>query len=274
MKNIHSTAIIHPKAQLHPTVSVGPYAVIEGPAVIGADCSIAAHAVITGHVIMGVRNQVGYGAIIGADPQDFAFKPSVQSRVIIGDDNRIREYVTIHRGTAENSETIVGNECFLMAGAHVAHNASLGNNVVLANNVLLGGYVQLDDRVFVGGGCVFHQHTRVGSYVICQGISGFSKNIPPFVIAAEVNGVAAINVIGLRRAGFTAPQRAEIKRAFDLLYRSGRNVSQALELAEGEEWTVAKPFWQFVAAAKKKGICDWLGSRGGAPASDDKEEAE
>lgn len=258
---IHPTAVIHPEAQLHPTVTVGPYAVIEGPAVIGEGCTIAAHAIIGGHVTMGPRNSIGYGAVVGGDPQDFAFNPSVNSRVVIGEGNKIREYVTIHRGTAEGTETVIGNECFLMVGAHLAHNVRLGNNVILANNVLLGGHVQIADRVFVGGACVFHQFIRVGSYVICQGNSGFSKDIPPFVLAAGRNQVAGLNVIGLRRSGFNAEQRAEIKRAFDLLYRSGRNTSQAVAAAAGQSWPVAGGFWDFVAAAKKKGICAWVGSR-------------
>lgn len=245
-------------------MTVGPHAVIEGAAVIGEGCTIAAHAIICAHVVMGARNAVGHGAVIGGDPQDFAFKPEVNSRVVIGNGNRFREYVTIHRGTTEDSETVVGDECFLMVGAHLAHNVRLGNHVVLANNVLVGGHVEIADRVFVGGGSMFHQHIRVGSFVICQGRSGFSKDIPPFVIAAEVNGVAGLNVIGLRRGGFDAGQRAEIKRAFDLLYRSGWNKSQAVAEALGQTWSVAQPFWEFVSAAKKKGLCDWIGSRRGA----------
>ena len=268
---IHPTAVIHPEAQLHPTVSVGPFAVIEGPAVIGEGCTIAAHAIIGGHVTMGARNSIGYGAIVGGDPQDFAFDPSVVSRVVIGDGNRIREYATIHRGTAPGSETVVGNNCFLMVGAHLAHNVRLGDNVVLANNVLVGGHVQIGDRVFVGGGTVFHQHIRVGNNAICQGLSGFSKDIPPFLVGAGVNAVAGLNIIGLRRSGIDAAQRAEIKRAFNLLYRSDMNTSQAVAAAKEQQWTVAQAFWEFVEAAKKKGICP-LESGGGRQKSGDEAE--
>lgn len=256
--NIHPTAIIHPQAQLDPTVTVGPYAVIEGAAVIGAGCTIAAHAIIGAHVVMGARNSIGYGAIIGGDPQDFAFDPAVKSRVVIGDGNRIREYCTLHRGTKEGTDTVVGNECFLMAGAHLGHNVTLGNNVVLANNVLVGGHAHIADRVFVGGGSVFHQFVRVGQYAVCQGISGYGKDLPPFCMGAEVNGVAGMNIIGMRRAGFTPVQRAEIKKAFDLLYRSGLNTSQAVAAAKEQTWDVAAPFWQFVSEAKKRGICDFI----------------
>ena len=265
--NIHPTAVIDPKAKLGEGVSVGPFAVIEDGGVIGDGCVIHAHAVICTGVTMGRDNTVGHGAILGGEPQDFAFKPEVRSRVIIGNGNKIREHVTIHRGTTEGSETIVGDACFLMAGAHLAHNVRLHNSVVIANNVALGGYVEMGDRVFVGGGCVFHQHVRVGRLAICQGGSAFSADIPPFVMAAEVNIIAGLNVVGLRRAGLTASDRAEIKRAFDLLYRSGHNVSQAIAAAATETWTeCGRTFWDFVAGAKKRGLSAMAGGRRGSRA--------
>jgi UDP-N-acetylglucosamine acyltransferase len=260
---IHSTAVVHPDAQLGEEVQIGPYVVIEGAAQIGDRCEIQAHAIIGAHVEMGEENLVGYGAAIGGDPQDFGFRSSVRSKVQIGSRNRIREYVTIHRGTSEDSATVIGSECFLMGGAHLAHNVQLGDHVIIANNSLLGGHVQVEDRVFIGGGCVFHQHIRVGQLAICQGASAFSKDIPPYVIAAERNGVAGLNVVGLRRAGMTPAQRAEIKAAFDLLYREGYNVSQAVDVARDRVWSAeVESFWDFVAAAKKRGIGDFLGSRG------------
>jgi UDP-N-acetylglucosamine acyltransferase len=268
--NIHPTAVIHPQARLGAGVTVGPFAVIEQDAVLGDGCMVHPHAVICSGVVMGNQNTIGHGAILGGDPQDFAFKPEVRSRVRIGNGNRIREYATIHRGTTEGSETVIGNDCFLMGGAHLAHNVRLGDGVIIANNALLGGYVQAGDRVFIGGGCVFHQHIRIGRLAICQGASAFSKDIPPFIIAAERNGVAGLNVVGLRRAGFGAGDRAEIKRAFDLLYRSGKNASQAIEAAKTAQWgDPGRAFWDFVTAAKKKGLCDWLGSRRGAVAEEE-----
>jgi UDP-N-acetylglucosamine acyltransferase len=260
---IHPTAVIHPDAQLGNEVQVGPYAVIEGAARIGDRCVIQAHAIVGAHVEMGDENLVGYGAVIGGDPQDFAFRPEVQSFVRIGSRNRIREYATIHRGTNESSATVIGDDCFLMGGTHLAHNVSLGSHVIIANNVLLGGHVTVEDRVFIGGGCVFHQHIRVGRLAICQGASAFSKDVPPYVMAAERNGVAGLNVIGLRRAGLNAADRAEIKAAFDLLYRSGYNVSQAAAVARERMWShEALAFWDFVAAAGKRGVVDFLRGRG------------
>jgi len=253
---IHPTAIIDPSAQLGANVTIGPYAVIEGAATIGDNCVIQAHAIITGGVTMGKDNVVGYNAVIGAEPQDLAFKPDVHSEVRIGDGNRIRENCTIHRGTSNGSATIVGSHCFLMAGAHLAHNVKLGDRVILANNALLGGYVIIEDRVFVGGGSVFHQHIRVGQLVICQGNSGFSKDIPPFTVAAGVNFVAGLNAVGLRRAGLTPAERVDVKTAFTLLYRSGLNVRQALEAAKERTWGPhAQIFWDFVSTTGKKGLC-------------------
>lgn len=267
--SIAPSAIIHPDAELGANVTVGPYAVIEGAAKIGDSCTIQAHAIIGGHVRMGQGNVIGYGAIVGGDPQDFAFDPATPSEVVIGNGNKIREYCTIHRGTAEGSATIVGDGCFLMAGAHLAHNVRLGNGVVLANNALLAGYVIVEDRVFVGGGCVFHQHMRVGRLAMCQGLSGFGKDIPPYVIAGRINGVVGLNVVGLRRAGFTAAQRTEIKEAFALLYRSGLNVSQALTESAQKPWgPEAQAFWDFVAGSKKRGLCDFLPDRRGGDRED------
>lgn len=258
----HSTAVIHPDAILADDIEVGPYAVIEGAARIGSGCVIQAHAVISAHVEMGERNEIGYGAVIGGDPQDFAFKKSTQSVVKIGNDNRIREHVTIHRGTAEDSATVIGDQCFLMAGAHLGHNVRLGSHVVIANNAMLGGHVSVEDRVFIGGGCVFHQHVRIGWLAICQGASAFSKDIPPFTMAAERNGIAGLNIVGLRRAGLDAAQRAEIKTAFALLYRNGFNLTQALAAAQQRTWSAdGRAFWEFAGAAGKRGLCDLLAGR-------------
>ncbi len=253
---IHPTAIVEPGAQLGEDVEVGPYACISGEAEIGAHTIVQSHAVIEGTVRLGTENQIGHGAVIGSFPQDLSFKAGTRSWVEIGNGNVIREHVTIHRGTAESSATCIGNDNFLMAGAHLGHNCTIGNNVIIANNCLLGGYVTVEDNAFLGGGCVFHQFMRVGRLAITQGISGFSKDIPPFVVAAGVNRVVGLNVVGLRRAGFSAEERAEIRAAFALLYETGLNVSQALARAHEQSWAApAKAFFDFVAGAKRRGIC-------------------
>ncbi len=255
---IHPAALVDPDARIGADVEIGPFSMI-GPEVVIGDNTIAqSHVVIEGEVAIGACNFIGHGAIIGAPPQDLSFSPERKTRVEIGNENVIREYCTIHRGSAQGSSTKIGDNNFLMAGAHLGHNCAIGNNVIIANNCLLGGYVRVDDAAFLGGGCVFHQNMCVGRLAIVQGASGFSKDIPPFVIAAEINYVFGVNVIGLRRAGFSAQDRNEIKAAFKLLYTSGLNISQALEKAAAMEFGApAREFFAFVAAAKKRGICPY-----------------
>ncbi len=253
---IHPTAIVSPSARLAEEVEIGAFVCVGDQVEIGARTVVQSHAVLDGLVRLGADNFIGQGAIIGGAPQDLSFKPDTASGVTIGRGNIIREHVTIHRGTVENSLTTVGDENFLMTGAHLGHNCAIGNNVIIANNCLLGGYVTVEDDAFLGGGCVFHQFMRVGRLAITQGRSGFGKDLPPFAIGADVNKVVGLNVVGLKRAGFSMEDRAEIKAAFRLLYEGGLNVSQALERARERLWREpAQAFFDFVAAAKKRGIC-------------------
>ena len=253
---IHPTAIVHPKARLAEEVEIGAYSCIGDEVEIGARTVVQSHVVIEGVVRLGENNFLGHGAIIGGAPQDLSFAPDTQSGIAIGHGNVIREHVTIHRGTAPDSLTTVGDGSFLMAGAHLGHNCAIGNKVIIANNCLLGGYVTVEEGAFLGGGCVFHQFMRVGRLAITQGLSGFGKDLPPFVVGAGVNKVVGLNVVGLRRAGLSAEARAEIKAAFHLLYESGLNVSQTLERANERTWgEAAQAFFDFVAAAKKRGLC-------------------
>jgi len=255
---IHSTAIIDAAAQLGADVEIGAYSVIAAGAVIGEKCRLQTHVVIEGSVRMGAGNFVGHGAIIGAIPQDLSFDLKTQSSVEIGQGNVIREYCTIHRGSTEGSATVLGDDNFLMVGTHLGHNCTLGNGVVIANDCLLAGHVQIDDRAFVGGGSRFHQGIRMGRLVMAEG--RFTQNLPPFLSAAK-NQVYGINVVGLRRADFSATERDEIKRAFKLLYRSGLNTKQVLEkAAETEFGPIGREFFEFVANAGKRGIVSYGGN--------------
>lgn len=252
---VHPTAVVEEGASLGKGVEIGPFSLIGPETVVGDDTIIHAHVVIEGAVRIGQKNRVGHGSIIGGPPQDLGFKPETKSRVEIGDGNVIREHCTINRGTAEGSATVLGDGNFLMAGAHIGHNCQVGNGVIIANSCLLGGYVRVGDRAFLGGGSVFHQYMRIGRLVITQGNSGFGKDIPPFVVAAQRNVIAGLNTIGLRRAGFSAPEREELKRAFKLLYRSGLNTRQALDEAKKAEWGhLGREFFDFVAQAGTRGI--------------------
>jgi UDP-N-acetylglucosamine acyltransferase len=252
---IHPTAIVEDGAQVGAEVEIGPFAVISSGAVIGDRCKIQAHAVIEGSVKMGPDNLIGYGAIIGAVPQDLSFDPKTKSSVEIGNRNSIREYCTIHRGSIEGSATIIGDENFVMVGNHLGHNCILGNGVVMANDCLMAGNVRIDDRAFIGGGSRFHQGIRMGRLVMAEG--RFTKNLPPFLSAAK-NEVYGFNVVGMRRANFSGAERDEIKRAFKLLYRSGLNTKQALEQAAQTEFgPVGREFFEFVANAGKRGIVSY-----------------
>lgn len=243
MSSIHSTAVIETGAQ------------------IGEGCIIGPHAVIYRHVTLGPGCVVHAGAVLGDVPQDLAFKP-VESYVRIGAQCVIREQVTIHRGTKEGTATVVGDRCFLMVNSHLGHNVVLGNDVILANGVLLAGYVEVGDRVFLSGNVVIHQFTRIGRLAMVSGGAAIGKDVPPFctVPALTVNQVAALNVIGMRRAGMAPAQRAEAKKAFTLLYRSGLNVKQALEkMREEFKDGPGAEMCSFITSSKR-GVCAFDGS--------------
>ena len=252
---IHPTAIVDRAAELAEDVEIGPHAIIEKGVRLGAGCVVQANAILTGSANLGAQNFIGYGAVIGAPPQDFAFRQTVLSDVRIGDGNTFREYVTIHRGTKEGSATMIGNNCYLMVGAHLGHNVQLGNNVVIANNCLLAGYVEVGNGAVLGGGTVFHQFLRVGALAMVRGGTRFGKDIPPYVSADGENLLSGVNAIGLRRAGYAADIRMQIKRAFKLIYWSGINISQALERASSTTWSPeAQVFFDFIASSKR-GVC-------------------
>jgi UDP-N-acetylglucosamine acyltransferase len=253
---IHPTALVDAAAQIGADVEIGAFSIIGQRAVIGEKTIVQSHVVIEGEVEILTGSFIGHGTIIGAPPQDVSFSPERKTRVEIGHNNVIREYCTIHRGSPEGSATKIGDENFLMAGAHIGHNCLIGNNVIIANNCLLAGHVRVDDGAFLGGGSTFHQHMHIGRLVMVQGSSAFGKDLPPFVIAAERNFVFGLNVVGLRRAGFSARERDEIKAAFKLVYQSGSNIGQALEKAAMMKFGApAREFLDFVANAKKRGIC-------------------
>ncbi len=253
---IHPTAVISEEAEIAADVEIGPYVCIEGPVTIGAGCRLLPHAILTGHTTLGERNVVGSHTVLGGEPQDLSYRSGTESYVRVGSDNIIREYCTIHRGASPGSATVLGDGNFLMAGAHLGHNCQVGNHCIIANNVLFGGYMEVGDRAFVGGNSVFHQFVRIGRLSITQGMSAISKDVPPFTMSAQHSEVLGLNVVGLRRAGWSAALRGEVKRAFHLIYAEGLNVSQAVEKARAMSWgPEATYFFDFIAGAKRRGIC-------------------
>ena len=230
--DIHPTAIIHPGAKIGAGVSVGPYAVIEEQTEVGEGSDIRAHAVIKRFTTLGPANTVHEGAVLGGEPQDLGFV-DCRSFLRIGAHNRIREGVSMHRGTQPESETIVGSNCFIMANAHVAHNCTLGDDVIIANNVALAGHVDIQDRVFISGGVVVHQFCRIGRLAMIGGNSKIVQDCLPFVITDGVPGRArGLNIVGLRRAGFNSGDLAYLKGAYRLLLRSGLSLNDALAKLE------------------------------------------
>ena len=253
---IHQTAIVDPTAQIGNNVEIGPYSLVGPNVVIGDFTTIQSHVVIEQDARIGQRNLIGHGSVIGGPPQDISFTPDRKTWVEIGNENVIREHCTIHRGSPDNTATLIGNKNLLMVGVHVGHNCQIGHNVIIANNCLLAGHVSVADSAFIGGASVFHQNMRIGRLVMVQGASAFGKDLPPFVMAAERNYVFGLNVIGLRRAGFSAAEREEIKAAFRLIYLSGMNVTQAVEASSKMDLgKLGREFVDFVVSAKKRSIC-------------------
>jgi UDP-N-acetylglucosamine acyltransferase len=230
---IDPSARIAPEVDLAPDVEVGPGAIIDGPSRIGPGTRILAHAYIGPYTTIGASNLIGFGAIIGYDPQDYAFSGE-ESYTLIGDHNLIREYVTIHRGTKPGSATRVGNHNFLMALSHLAHNVVVGDHVIVVNGALVGGYVELADQAYISGNCVIHQFCRVGRLALMRGGSRTSRDVPPFCIIDGDHTVRGLNLVGLKRAGFTSGQIAPLRQAVQLLFGRRGNLGKAMEQVAAE----------------------------------------
>jgi UDP-N-acetylglucosamine acyltransferase len=231
-------------------VVIGPYAIVEGGTVVGARTDLRARAVVKRHTTLGAENQVHEGAVLGGEPQDVSFQGG-DSALVIGDRNRIREGVTVHRGSA-GGETRIGSDCFLMAYAHVAHDDRLGDGVVLANNVALAGHVHVGDRAFLSGGVVVHQFCRVGRLAMVGGNSKIVRDCLPFVITDGVPGRArGLNVVGLRRAGFTVAQVRALKHAYRILLRSALPLDTALATLDALGEPLADELAAFVRAGTR-----------------------
>jgi len=267
---IHPTAIIHPKAKVDASVQVGPYAVIDEGVELGPHCIVGPHVYLTGVTTIVGHNQFHAGCVIGDAPQDLKYD-GTPTRLRIGDHNVFREHVTVHRSNKTSEETLIGSHNFLMQHSHVAHNCALGDHVILAGGALLAGHVIVQDRAFISGNCLVHQFVRVGMLALMQGGAAISKDLPPFTIVHGVNALCGLNVVGLRRAGFTAEERLELKQLYHALFRSGQNLRSALAQArEKFSSPTAKVLLAFVAESKR-GVCSDAGS---ASASDPEAEAE
>ena len=229
---ISELAYIHPEAKIGKDVEIGPFAVINKNVVIGDGCIIDSNATICEFTQLGKNCHVFPSAVIGAIPQDLKFHGE-ETWTIIGDNNVMREFVTVHRGTASKGKTVIGNNNLIMAYCHVAHDCVLNNNIIMSNATQLAGEVVVDDFAIIGGGTLVHQFTHIGSHVMIQGGSRINKDVPPYAIAArEPIAFCGINSVGLNRRGFTAEQIHTIQEVYRLIYNSGLNTSQALAQIE------------------------------------------
>lgn len=233
--SVHPTAIVHPEAKLHPSVEVGPYAVI-GPRVkIGAGTVVGPHAVIENDTTIGEKNRIFSHAVVGALPQDLKYAGE-QTRLVIGDENMIREFATLHIGTqGGGGVTRIGNKNLFMSYSHVAHDCVVGNGNVLANSVALAGHVEITDFVILGGLSAVHQFTRIGKHAFIAGGSMVAMDVPPYCTAqGDRAELAGLNTVGLSRHGYTDDQIGRIKDAYRILFRSKMGLNEALsQLREG-----------------------------------------
>lgn len=234
MTNIHPTAIVNNKAELGNNVTVLPYAMVEENVVIGDDCTIGPYAVIYSGARIGKRVKIHQSASVANVPQDLKFS-NEESVFIIGDDTIVRESVTLHRGTVETGFSKVGKNCLLMAYSHVAHDTVVGDNCIIANGVQLAGHVILEDNVSIGGLTPVHQFCLVGRHSYVGGGFRVTQDVPPFILAAsEPLKFSGLNVIGLRRKGFSNDDIAILKKAYGYIYNNSLNVSQAKKIVTEE----------------------------------------
>jgi UDP-N-acetylglucosamine acyltransferase len=259
---IDSTARISPTAVLEEGVEIGPNVIIGENSRIGCGTKIMANAVIGPWTTIGNENKIHYGAVIGHDPQDFGYNGE-ESFLEIGNGNCFREYVTIHRGNREGTLTRIGHMNYFMVQSHVAHNCTIGNNIILAGGSLLAGHVTIEDMAIISGNCVVHQFCRVGMLSMMRGLSRTSRDVPPFCIMDETHTVRTVNLVGLRRNGYDSARVRAVKNAFKILFRSGPNMRENLEKAETElEITGDVRYLLDFIKKSKRGVCFGRGSAG------------
>ena len=246
-------AYIHPETKIAPSVQIGPFVCIEEDVEIGEGTIIDSNVTICSGTRIGKNCHVFPGAVIGAIPQDLKFKGE-KTYVRIGDRTTLREFVTVHRGTASKGETVVGDDCLIMAYCHVAHDCRLGNHIIMSNATQLAGEVVVDDWAIIGGGTLVHQFTHIGGHVMIQGGSRINKDIPPYILAArEPIAYCGINSVGLRRRNFTHEQIDAIQDVYRLIFSPMYNVSQAVEhvMAELPESTERDIIVNFIKSSPR-----------------------
>src|SRR5579862_8394314 len=228
------TARIDPQAAIGPGARIGEFCVIEADVAIGAACVLEPYVYIKRWTTLGERNEISAGAVLGTDPLDKGFTGE-RSYLRIGNDNKIREHYTISRGTAPESVTLIGDRNYIMTSGHIAHNCAIGSDTVIASCALVAGYVEVEDQAFISGGVVIHQYSKIGRLAMIAGNAGVNSDLPPFFTYSGYRVAATgLNLVGLRRAGFTREEIARLKKAYQILYRSKLKLEDALRRIESE----------------------------------------
>jgi UDP-N-acetylglucosamine acyltransferase len=249
------TARVHPGAVIGPGVTVGDYAIVEDDVAIGAASQLEPYVYIKRWTTLGENNRISAGTVLGTDPLDKGFTGE-RSYLRIGNGNIIREHYTISRGTAPESETVIGDENYIMTSGHIAHNCRVGNRTVIASCALVAGYVDVEDQAFISGGVVIHQYSRIGRLAMIGGNTRVNSDLPPFFLYTDFNVAAhGLNLVGLKRAGFGEADIKALKAAYRLLYRSGLKQDEALQRIETEVPTEHTRHLVRFIRASKRGIC-------------------
>ncbi len=244
---IDERTIIDSRAIIGNNVKIGPFVVINGAVTIKDGCHIEASAYILGNTVIGENSHIHSFAVIGGEPQDRSYQPRTDSHTVIGKNCIIREGVTIHRGTAAGSKTVVGDDVYLMVYSHVGHNAVVGNNVTIANSTHLGGFVEVQDGVNLSGNISVHQYARIGKLAMVSASSFVNKDIPPYCIAQKVPArIAGLNSVGLKRAGYSADSIQEIKQVFKIFYRQKGSRQEKMESLQSTGSRFAQEYISFI----------------------------
>ena len=249
------TARIHPDAVIGPGCRIGEFCVIEGDVAIGAECLLEPYVYVKRWTTMGDSNEISAGTVLGTDPLDKGFTGE-RSYLRIGTGNKIREHYTISRGTAPESVTEIGDGNYIMTSGHIAHNCKIGSNTVIASCALVAGYVEVEDQAFISGGVVIHQYSKIGRLAMIGGNTRINSDVPPFFLYAGHDVVAkGLNVVGLKRAGYKASDVATLKKAYQILYRSGLKLQDALARIESEIPTPETLHLVAFIRRSERGIC-------------------
>lgn len=250
---INKLAQVSPKADIGQNVEIGPFTVIEDDVVIGIDTVIGSNVIIASGARIGEKCKIFHGAVLSTVPQDLKFE-NEKTTLEIGNNTTIREYATLNRGTTDHWKTVVGDNCLLMAYSHIAHDCTIGNNVIIANSVNMGGHVTIEDFVGIGGMVPIHQFVKIGKHTFIGGGLRVPKDVPPYILAmGEPLRYTGLNKIGLQRRGFSSETLREIKKAYRIFYRSNLTVEKALEkiISEVKQIKEVKDLIRFIKSCER-----------------------